>query len=323
MSIKAVSLFSGGLDSSLIVKIIQEQGIEVHALHINIGFESNQNKEEFLKKAAQELGVELTIIDIRDEYIKTLLFNPVYGYGKNMNPCIDCHAKMITVAKAFMKEIGAHFMISGEVVGQRPMSQRIEALKKVNKLSNEEGLLLRPLSAKLLEPTIAESQGWVDREKLYEINGRDRKTQMALAEKFGLKNYESPSGGCLLTDQNFSIKLRDFVKDMELAVEDLNLLKSGRHLRINEKKVVISRNQDEAPFFKAYNSDKFLTISTVNFPGPHGLIDQSADKETKKLAADIFLTYTKQEKAEVKIGEEIFDATSLKNKDLVKRYMIL
>ena len=183
---KALALFSGGLDSALAIKIIQEQNIEVEGIYVDIGFESNKEKQTQLKKLAEELGIKLTIFDIKDDYIKNILFNPVYGYGKNMNPCIDCHAKMIKVAKEYLKESKAKFIINGEVVGQRPMSQRLPAMNAVTKLSTAKGLILRPLSAKLLPPTIPEIKGWVDREKLLAISGRDRKIQLELAKKYNL-----------------------------------------------------------------------------------------------------------------------------------------
>jgi len=194
--LKALSLFSGGLDSALAVKIIQNQGIEVEGVYVNVGFEANKNKIEDLKKLAHNLGIKLTVIDAVNEYIEKILFTPKYGYGKNMNPCIDCHAFFIKKALEYMDKAGAKFIISGEVVGQRPMSQRLPALNAVNRLANAEGLVLRPLSAKLLPPTIPELEGWVDREKLYAIKGRDRKVQLALAKEFNLEGFESPSGGC-------------------------------------------------------------------------------------------------------------------------------
>jgi len=319
---KAIALFSGGLDSCLAIKIIQNMGIEVEAVNINTGFESNLQKEEYLKKTAEELGVNFTSIDTREQFLNEILFSPKYGYGKNFNPCIDCHANMINVAYNYMKEVRAKFIISGEVLGQRPMSQKLDGLNKMQKLVKEPEIVVRPLSAKLLPPTLPEIKGWIDREKMYDISGRERKIQMELAEKFGLKNYESPAGGCLLTDRNFSNRLRDFIKTRKLEVADIDILKVGRHFNINDKKVIISRNKDENPILKAYNGDKFLKMFPIGVPGPVGLIESGSDEETKKLAAKILLTYTKAKNGVVGINGENFEVESFENKNEVKEFMI-
>ncbi len=319
---KAIALFSGGLDSCLAIKIIQNMGIEVEAVNINTGFESNFEKEEYLKKTAEDLGVKFTSIDSRQQFLDEILFTPKYGYGKNFNPCIDCHANMINVAYNYMKEIGAKFIISGEVLGQRPMSQKLEGLNKMQKLVKEPEIVVRPLSAKLLPPTLPEIKGWVDREKMYDISGRERKVQMQLAEKFNLKNYESPAGGCLLTDKNFSNKLRDFIKTRNLEVTDIDILKVGRHLIVNNKKVIISRNKDENPILKAYNGDKFLKMFPIGVPGPVGLIESDADEETKKLASRILITYTKADKGIVGINGGNIEAESFESRDKIKEFML-
>ena len=319
---KAVALFSGGLDSCLAIKIIQNMGIEVEAVNINTGFDSNPQKEKYLKKTAEELGVKFTSIDVREQFLEEILFTPKYGYGKNFNPCIDCHANMINVAYNYMKEIGAKFIISGEVLGQRPMSQKLDGLQKIQKLTKEPEIVVRPLSAKLLPPTLPEIKGWIDREKMYDISGRERKIQIELAKKFGLKHYESPAGGCLLTDRNFSNRLKDFIKTRKLEVEDIDILKVGRHFNINNKKVIISRNKDENPILKDYKGNKFLKMFPIGIPGPVGLIENNSDKETKKLAAKILLTYTKAKNGIVGINGENFEVESFENKSEVKQFMI-
>jgi len=319
---KAIALFSGGLDSCLAIKIIQNMGIEVEAVNINTGFESNFEKEEYLKKTAEELGVKFTSIDTREQFLDEILFSPKYGYGKNFNPCIDCHANMINIAYNYMKKVGAKFIISGEVLGQRPMSQKLDGLNKMQKLLKEPEIVVRPLSAKLLPPTLPEIKGWIDREKMYDISGRERKIQMELAEKFGLKNYESPAGGCLLTDRNFSNRLRDFIKTRKLEVADIDILKVGRHFKVNDKKVIISRNKDENPILKAYNGDKFLKMFPIGVPGPVGLIESDSNEETKKLAAKILLTYTKAKNGVVGVNGENFEVKSFENKSEVKEFMI-
>jgi tRNA-specific 2-thiouridylase len=319
---KAIALFSGGLDSCLAIRIIQHMGIEVEAVNINTGFESNFEKEEYLKKTADELGVKFISIDSRAQFLDEILFTPKYGYGKNFNPCIDCHANMINVAYNYMKEVGAKFIISGEVLGQRPMSQKLDGLHKIEKLVIEKEIVVRPLSAKLLPPSLPEINGWIDREKMFDISGRERKIQMELAQKFGLKNYESPAGGCLLTDRNFSNKLRDFIKSRKLEVEDIDILKVGRHLNVNGKKVIISRNKDENPVLKAYNGKNFIKMFPIGIPGPVGLIESDADEESKKLASKIMLTYTKADKGIIGINGENFEVESFESKDKIKKFML-
>jgi tRNA-specific 2-thiouridylase len=319
---KAIALFSGGLDSCLAIKIIQEMEIEVEAININTGFESNFEKEEYLKKTAKDLRVKFTSIDSREQFLDEILFTPKYGYGKNFNPCIDCHANMINVAYKYMKEVGAKFIISGEVLGQRPMSQKLDGLHKIEKLVKEPEIVVRPLSAKLLPPTLPEIKGWIDRKKMYDISGRERKVQMQLAKKFGLKNYESPAGGCLLTDRNFSNRLKDFIKTRELEVNDIDILKVGRHLVVNDKKVIISRNRDENPILKSYNGDKFLKMFPIGIAGPVGLIESDTDEDTKKLASRILITYTKADKGIVGINGENIEVESFESRDKVKEFML-
>ena len=317
----AVALFSGGLDSCLAIKIIQVQGIDVIALNVNTGFESNLEKENYLKNRAGELGVEFVSIDERSHFIEEILFSPKYGYGKNLNPCIDCHANMINVAYDYMQKVGAKFIISGEVLGQRPMSQKLDGLKKIEKLVVKPDIVIRPLSAKLLPPTIPEIEGWIDREQLYDISGRERKIQIELAKKFGLKNYESPAGGCLLTDRHFSNKIREFVKKYKLGIEEIDILKVGRFLKVGNSIMILSRNKDENQILKNYKGDKFFKMYPIDIAGPIGLLTKDADNETKKLASRIVLTYTKANNGIVGISGENFEVTSL-SKEEIKKFMI-
>jgi len=316
--LKAIALFSGGLDSALAIKLIQEQNIEVEGVYIDTGFESNKEKIEYLQKLADELGIKLTILDIKEHYIKEILFNPVYGYGKNFNPCIDCHANMIKAAKEYMKKTDAKFIISGEVVGQRPMSQRLPALNAVNKLANTEGLVLRPLSAKLLPPTVPETKGWVDREKLLGISGRDRKIQFELAKKYGLEHFESPGGGCLLTDINFSKRLKDFSKSLKLTPDEIDILKVGRHFNIEGKKIIISRKAEENPVLKEYKGELFEKMSPKGFPGPAGLLEKNASEKIKQLAADMMVSYTRENEGEIIIGEQTYKGLKKDKKEFAK-----
>ncbi len=291
---KAIALFSGGLDSTLAMKLMIDQGIEILAVNINTGFGSTKDRLEHMQSMCDQVGAELRIIDIQSEYLQDVLFDPKHGYGKNFNPCIDCHAKMFAVAKRIMEGEGASFLISGEVMGQRPMSQNKDALQLVLNESNCDGLLLRPMSAKMLAPTIAEINGWVDREKLEGITGRSRERQMELAKEIGLEDFESPGGGCLLTDENFAKKMFDFIKHDKFEVRDILVMKYGRHLRLTDgAKLVVGRNKEENEHLQNIDNDKYSHVKTVGVPGPHALLSKNATDADKELASKIILTYCK------------------------------
>jgi len=309
--IKALSLFSGGLDSMLAIKLITQQSIEVEALYIKTGFGGKRDITDILKERAKMAGASLRVVDIREEYIQKVLFNPKYGYGKHFNPCIDCHGYMFKIAKSLLKEMEASFIITGEVVGQRPMSQRVEALKQVLTLAEdrEERLILRPLSAKLLEPTKPEIEGWVDREELLDISGRSRERQLKLAKEFGWRDYESPGGGCLLTQEQFSKKVEEFIKYDSLDVKDIELLKFGRHFRLRDgAKLVVGKSREDNENLKSINSSKYIPIR-LTIKGPFSLIDKNASLADRQLASKIAITYAKSSqnrKYEVYIGDEKF-----------------
>ncbi len=291
---KAIALFSGGLDSSLAIKLIQAQDIEVEAVFFDIGFGLSPDKFNVLEKRAKELGCKLTILDIRKQFINEVLFKPKHGYGKNLNPCIDCHANMIRHALKQAKKTKAKFIITGEVLGERPMSQRKGALEAVEKLSGAKGLVLRPLSAKLLEPTIPEQKGWVDRDQLLDIEGRSREKQLQLVEIFKLKDYASPGGGCLLTDQAFSKRARDFVKDKKLTIDDLSVVKVGRHLRLpGGAKLIIARNESECHVLEAYKPKDFTKLIPQDFTGPSALLSAKASQKDKELTNKLIKAYSK------------------------------
>lgn len=291
---KAIALFSGGLDSTLAMKLIIDQGIEVLAVNISTGFGSTKDRLDHMQSMCDQVGAEFMVVDIESEYLQDVLFNPKHGYGKNFNPCIDCHAKMFAVAKRIMEVEGASFLVSGEVMGQRPMSQNKEALQTVLNESNCDGLLLRPMSAKVLAPTIAEQKGWVDREKLEGITGRSRDRQLELAKEIGLADFESPGGGCLLTDENFAKKIVDFIKYDKFEVEDIPVMKFGRHLRLSDgAKLVVGRNKEENGYLKDIKNDKFVHARTIGIPGPHALLSKGASEADKELATKIILSYTK------------------------------
>jgi tRNA-specific 2-thiouridylase len=323
---KAIALFSGGLDSTLAMKLIIDQGIDVIACNINTGFGATRDRREHMEHMCRQVGAELRIVDIQSEYLQDVLFDPKHGYGKHFNPCIDCHAKMFEVAKRLMQEWGASFLISGEVLGQRPMSQNKDALAKVLNEANVDGLLLRPLSAKRLEPTLPETEGWVDRDKLEGIMGRSRDRQFELAEAFGLTDYESPGGGCLLTDENFSKKMRDFIAHDTFEIPDIPVLKFGRHLRLPEgAKLVIGRNQEENARLQEIENGKFVHIRTVGIPGPRSLLSRSASESDRALATRLILTYCKTKEDETYTldyeGEQV-EGSPLASKDEAARYFI-
>ena len=291
---KAIALFSGGLDSTLAMKLIIDQGIDVLAVNISTGFGSTKDRFEHMQNMCNQVGAELKVIDIQSEFLQDVLFDPKHGYGKNFNPCIDCHAKMFAVAKRIMEAEGASFLLSGEVMGQRPMSQNKDALQTVLNESNCDGLLLRPMSAKMLTPTIAEEKGWVDREKLEGITGRSRDRQLELAKEIGLADFESPGGGCLLTDENFGKKMVDFIKHDKFEVKDIPVMKFGRHLRLSDgAKLVVGRNKEENEYLQNIDNEKYFHAKTIGIPGPHGLLSKDASDADKELATKIILSYTK------------------------------
>ena len=323
---KAIALFSGGLDSTLSMKLIIDQGIDVIALNLDIGFGSTKSRKAHMQNMCDQVGAELRILDIKDQYLRDILFDPKYGYGKNFNPCIDCHGNMFRIARDLMEEWGASFLISGEVVGQRPMSQRREALDLVTNLSETQDLLLRPMSAKLLPPTLPEREGWVDREKLLGISGRNREVQLKMAEEIGLKDFEKPGGGCLLTDENFSKKIREFIKYDTLEVADIQLLKYGRHLRLPDgAKLVIGRHKEDNDMIEAAITPKYRKIKLMNAVGPVSAISANATDADKELAAKLTATYGKtkpEESYEVAVGDEVIRVKPYDSKAPAQKYFI-
>jgi tRNA-specific 2-thiouridylase len=278
--LKAISLFSGGLDSQVAACLIKQQGIEVIGLTFNTPFFGS---DERIPKAARKLGIEFMLVKLGQEY-KDVLQNPVYGYGKNLNPCIDCHAFMLKKAGQLMEDIGASFLVTGEVVGQRPMSQNKSSLNAVDKLSGYKGLIVRPLSARLLPATIPEQEKWIDREQLLDISGRSRSRQMELAKRFGIEDYPTPAGGCLLTEQNFANRLKLYLqRNPDVDLEGLRILKFGRHFYLNPTTLLIvgRNNADNMKLLElAAEKDYILKVST--HPGPVGII-----KATSPIDSDI------------------------------------
>jgi len=325
---KALALFSGGLDSMLAMKLITNQGIEVKALNINIGFGGTSDKSEIMASRAARVGASFEMIDVRNSYLQEVLFSPKYGYGKHFNPCIDCHAFMFKTALNMLEQENASFIITGEVLGQRPMSQRNDAMAKVKKLANDdENLILRPMCAKNLPPTKPELLGWVDREKLEGISGRSRKRQLELAELFGLEDFESPGGGCLLTLDSFSKKIQDFLKfDKNMQVNDAQLLKYGRHLRLpNGAKMIIGRNELENELLRNLKTPKYEEINIFDLCGAYSLVDVNISEEDLKIALKIALTYTKNDtKQNYKLGfkDKIYQTCAYDDKEVFKDLFI-
>ena len=292
---KAIGLISGGLDSLLACKIIQRQGIRVLAYNFispffgwpKMGREGEEEKYFF-----DLYGIETRVRSVWPEYME-IVRNPRYGYGKNINPCLDCKIFMLKKAGEAMEEERAAFVFTGEVLGQRPMSQRRDALNLIEKQSGLKGRLVRPLSAKLLPLTIPEEEGTLDRELLYDFSGRNRKPQMALAEEFGITEYPSPAGGCCLTDPGYSQRLRDLLDNQETVnTGDIEILGLGRHFRLgDEVKLVVGRNQGENQKIHSLSEDSDLVLKAADIPGPTAILRGPADHGQRVMAARITARY--------------------------------
>ncbi|MBU3964545.1 tRNA 4-thiouridine(8) synthase ThiI [Patescibacteria group bacterium] len=302
---KALVLLSGGLDSILTAKLLLEQKIEVEALVFKSCFFDSKQAEITAKK----LGIKLRIIDFSKKHFE-MVKNPKYGYGKNMNPCIDCHALMLKYAKEIMTKEAFDFVATGEVLGERPMSQNKQALQLIEKQSGLKGYLLRPLSAKLLEPTIAEQKGIIDRDNFLAIKGRSRKEQLALAKKWKIDWFPAPSGGCLLTDSCFSEKLKDLIKNNNNPdVSDINLLKIGRHFWDDKVKIIIGRNHQENLELKEAGKKNDILLEMKEPAGPTALIRGSKEMVGEKLiekAKELIILYAPKAKNKKKIFFDVF-----------------
>jgi tRNA U34 2-thiouridine synthase MnmA/TrmU len=296
---KAVGLLSGGLDSTLAAKLMLEQGMEVFAINFTSPFCTCTPKKAgcaAVITAVRQLGdIPLRRAALRDEYLE-MVQNPKHGYGTGLNPCIDCRIMKIRKAGEYMHEIGASFLFTGEVLGQRPMSQHRQAIELIDRESGLQGYILRPLSASHFEPTIPEKEGWVDRNKLLGISGRSRKRQISLATEKGISDYHCPAGGCLLTDKNFADRMRDYFTFTETpSMKDIPLLKVGRHFRLeNGDKVVVARNEQECNTLKKICPETDHLLSPVNFSGP-AVVLQGTSLEA---AVEKMLEYTKRKIAE-------------------------
>jgi len=295
--VRALGLCSGGLDSMLAAVILRQQGIDTEW----ISFETPFFSADKARKAADLLGISLTVCNITDRYLP-MLTAPPCGYGQHMNPCMDCHALMFRIAGEWMEANDFDFLFSGEVLGQRPFSQTRPSLRYVEKHSGRDGYIVRPLSARLLDETIPEKNGWIDRNRLMAISGRSRKEQMALAERFGIRHYPSPAGGCLLTDKGYSDRLRDVFAHQKVYREsELHLLRYGRHFRLSAAtRLIVGRTRDENEELVRYVDPSLdVVLKTQGIPGPTAVLPGfSEDAAMLRLAASICAGYTKADRSQ-------------------------
>ena len=330
MEKRAIVLISGGLDSALAAKILQGQGIELIGLHLLHPFLALSPGHFPAREVCREIGIPLKIISRGQEMLR-LVENPRFGHGANLNPCIDCRLLEFREAQALMAETRASFIVSGEVLGQRPMSQRREILSMMDQKAGLSGLILRPLSARCLKPTLPEKEGIVDRERLFPWAGRERKRQLNLAREFGLRGFSSPAGGCLLTDPAFCVRLSDLLEQKKpLELGEVKLLKRGRHFRVDsETKLIVGRNHQENIILRAYNLTRRPYYLPDNFPGPEICVRGKNSPEIRELAGGIIYRYGKPPETRAEIreilpgGEEkIFTVTQAIDEDKLERMRI-
>ena len=301
--VKALGLLSGGLDSILAVELIGRQGIDVVAFNVKTPFcVPKKDGTSEAQQAADQLNVPLKVLCVDKDYLR-MLRNPKYGYGKNMNPCIDCKIFMIRKAKRYAREIGAGFIFTGEVLGERPKSQHYPALRIIEVDSGLKGKLLRPLSAKLLPETRAERKGLVNRANLLSIQGRSRKLQFALAKEYGITSYPSPAGGCLLTCEEYSKKLSDLLANKKrVSTHDIELLRVGRHFRLGKNKIIVGRNQAENKTLTQLKAPFDFFFELPNIVGPTTILQGPKNKKAIEWAAKLTAFYSDAETSEVKVN---------------------
>jgi hypothetical protein len=310
---KVVALISGGLDSVLAAKIVMEQGFDVVGLYCTSPFSKSYGREHetHAARVSKAIGIELRVSDMGQDYIE-LVRTPAHGYGKNVNPCIDCKIFMLKKAKTVMEELKSPFVVTGEVLGQRPMSQRRDTFPVIERDAEMRGMVLRPLSAKLLPPTQGELSGAIDREKLLSISGRSRTVQLRLAERYGISGYSTPAGGCLLTDKNFSAKLCDLFEDNKsVNPSDIRLLTIGRHYRIDAGvKIVIGRDNAENDVLISLAPHGYHLFMPQGFPGPVALLNGNPTQDLKQTIGRLIITYSKRVSGRayrIRYGNEVFD----------------
>ncbi len=307
MTVKAISLLSGGLDSALATRLVLDQGVEIIGLHF-VSLLCNSiaaDKGGMAARTARDLGIPLIVRDKGPEFLE-IVKRPAHGYGKNMNPCIDCKVFMLREAAETMNGEGASFVVTGEVLGQRPMSQMRRTIAMIEKESGLSGSILRPLSARLFPPSRPEQEGLVDRTRLLAISGRSRKEQYSLAREYNISAFGSPAGGCLLTDPVYSKKLADLLaQDEPFSIKDVALLRIGRHFKINGMKLVLGRNKSENEWLASFWSPPYTLVYPVFFKGPTGLFKGPLDRATIKTITAIVASYGKAAPGNVTV--EFFD----------------
>ncbi len=292
---KAVALVSGGLDSLLAAKAVRGQGINVLGLVFIMQFASRDiaRFKAHVKEAAAEADIPVRFVDISGEFLEVLR-SPKHGYGAHMNPCIDCKILMLKKAKEIMQKERAAFVVTGEVLGERPMSQRKAALDMIEKNSSLTGYLLRPLSAKLLKETVPEKEGIVDRTRLFDIEGRSREPQLKLARKYGITKFFAPAGGCLLTDPVFAGKLKDLIAADRFTLDEINLLKHGRHFRLDSAtKAVVGRDEKENGRLQELKGKRDVLLRLKDKAGPYAIIRGKTTGENIKKTASLVLSHSK------------------------------
>ena len=293
---RALALLSGGLDSLLAIKVVLEQGVEVEALNFVSVFCTCTPKGSSCsaaRSAAQQLGIDVKTVNTSKEFLD-IVRNPKHGYGRNLNPCLDCRILMFRTAHARLEEAGASFVVTGEVLGERPMSQRREAMALIEREAGLAGLIVRPLSAALLEPSIPEQKGWVDRKRLLSIRGRSRKPQIKLARDYGLTDYPCPAGGCLLTDAGFAGRMWDLMKhEPGFALSDVQLLKHGKHFRLSPgAKAIVGRDEEDNRMLSALAGERDRLLEVVADTGPLTVVRGSPSREDLLAAAAITARYS-------------------------------
>ena len=294
---RAIALLSGGLDSTLAVLVMVRQGIDVTAITFlthfgcDIADRSSCSKNPF--PAAEEFGFTVKLCHLSEKFIE-IVKNPKFGHGRNMNPCIDCRILMLREAKSLMDMIGADFLVTGEVLGQRPMSQRRDTLNVIDREAGVKGYVVRPLSARLLRATVPEEEGIVERERLYNFSGRSRKPQMSLAKEIGLTNYPAPAGGCLLTEPNYAYRLRELLTHMQdPSFGDFSLLRVGRHFRFSPTcKAVVGRDEKENAVLKSFAEGARYICHVEGFGSPVVLLSGGDSGDFVALAAAVCARYS-------------------------------
>ncbi len=300
--VRAIALVSSGLDSMLAAKIVRDQDVDVIGLNCLFRFDPTlpEDSQSAIEKLFDPLGIPILVRDVTDDFL-VMALDPPHGYGKGVNPCVDCKIFMLRYAKNLLDELNAQFVITGEVVGQRPMSQMKPMIFHIEKKAGLKGRILRPLTAKCLPPSIPEEMGWVDRGKLYEINGRSRKPQIALAEALGIQQFNQPAGGCILTEPNYAKRAKRLFQKKDktsITLEDMRLLRLGRHFWTNRDiHIVVGRDETDNNFLESFRKSRW-SFETADFEGPLVLAENIQNAEDIEMVAAVTARYCGPKKAE-------------------------